>query len=216
MRKITAIMGDGIGPEVMEAAMRVVDATGVKVEWEKVYAGRTALEKSGNPLPAETIDSIRRNRVALKGPCETPTAGGYRSVNVSLRKQFKLYTNIRPVESIVGVKSRFSNVDLVVFREGIEGIYAADDYYMDRNGNLSHEPTDIAKVVGTITAENSRKFFTKAFDYALSHKRKKVTIVHKANIMKATEGLFLNTGLRVAKSYPSIKVDTMIFDATYI
>src|SRR3989338_3744254 len=136
MRTITAIMGDGIGPEVMEAAMRVVDATGVKIKWERVYAGMTALTKKGSPLPQETLDSIARNRVALKGPCDTPIGGGFASVNVALRKHFDLYANIRPVKSMPGVKSRYENVDLVIFRENIEDIYGGKEYFIDRDGHV--------------------------------------------------------------------------------
>src|SRR3989338_7382758 len=182
MRTITAIMGDGIGPEVMESAMRVVDATGVEIKWERVLAGMTALNEKGSPLPQETLDSIARNHVALKGPCDTPIGGGFASVNVALRKHFDLYANIRPVKSMPGVKSRYSDVDLVVCRENIEDIYCGEEVYMSPMF-AGQEPAG-AVVKGVITRKNSSRFFNHVFKYALKHDRRKVTIVHKANILK--------------------------------
>src|SRR3989344_3847040 len=212
MRTITAIMGDGIGPEVMESAMRVVDAAGVKIKWERVYAGMTALTEKGSPLPQETLDSIARNHVALKGPCDTPIGGGFASVNVALRKHFDLYANIRPVKSMPGVKSRYENVDLVVFREGIEDVYAGQSQYLKESGEISTTKTDRASISGFITDHNCYRFFHKVFEYAINNKRKKITIVHKANIVKAAYGMFLENGYEVARyynegQYPDIKVD---------
>lgn len=215
MRTITAIMGDGIGPEVMEATMRVVDATGIEIKWERVLAGMTALTEKGSPLPQETLDSITRNRVALKGPCDTPIGGGFASVNVALRKHFDLYANIRPVKSMPGVKSRYSDVDLVVCRENIEDIYCGEEVYMSPVF-AGKEPAG-AVVTGVITRQNSRRFFNHVFNYALKHSRHKVTIVHKANILKKTQGLFLETSKEVFENYPTLAergftVDDKIID----
>ena len=204
MRTITAIMGDGIGPEVMEAAMRVVDATGVQIKWERVLAGMTALNEKGSPLPRETLDSITRNRVALKGPCDTPIGGGFASVNVALRKHFDLYVNIRPVRSMPGVKSRYENVDLVVFRENIEDVYGGEEYWVNEKGQGVQGSSDCAAVIGIITRKNSRRFFNHVLNYALKHNRRKVTIVHKANILKKTQGLFLEIGKGVFQNYPTL------------
>jgi len=202
MRTITAIMGDGIGPEVMEATMRVVDATGVLINWEKVYAGQAALDKTGSPLPQETLDSITRNKVALKGPCDTPIGSGFKSVNVKMRQLFDTYFIPRLVVSMPGVKSRFSDVNLIVLREGVEDIYAGDEDG-DYEKGIIH---------GVITRKNSTRFFERVFDYAKINNRKHVTIVHKANIIKHAYGLFLRVGLEVAERYPEIKVDSKIVD----
>ena len=206
MRKITAIMGDGIGPEVVEAAIKVVNATGVEIEWEKVYAGSTALAKFGKPLPDTTLNSIEENRVALKGPCDTPIGGGFASVNVELRKIFDLYCNIRPVKSVSGVKSRYENVGLVVFRENIEDVYCGDEVYMPTIFD-GQDPAG-AVVTGTVTRKNSRRFFNRVFNYALTRNRKRVTIAHKANILKKTQGLFLETGKEVFEDYHFIFTST--------
>src|SRR3989344_577354 len=219
MRTITAIMGDGIGPEVMEAAMRVVDAAGVKIKWERVLAGMTALNEKGSPLPQETLDSIARNRVALKGPCDTPIGGGFASVNVALRKRFDLYANIRPVKSRPGVKSRYENVDLVVCRENIEDVYGESDQFIGKQLKHSSVWTSCARMTGYITEYNSRRFFQQVFNYALKNNRRKATIVHKANILKNTHGLFLSTGKQVFEKYPSLVrngfvLDDMIVDNT--
>lgn len=202
MRTITAIMGDGIGPEVMEAAMKVVDATGVQIHWERVLAGRAALDKFGTPLPQETIDSILRNEVALKGPCDTPIGSGFKSVNVKMRQLFDTYFIPRRIVSMRGVITRFSYVNLIVLREGIEDIYAGD------------EDGDFEKGIirGVITRKNSERFFKKVFNYAKQNGRKHVTIVHKANIIKHAYGLFLKVGLETAEKYPEIKVDSKIID----
>lgn len=220
MRTITAIMGDGIGPEVMEAAMSVVDATGVQIRWERVLAGMTALTEKGKPLPQETLDSISKNRVALKGPCDTPIGGGFASVNVALRKKFELYANIRPVKSMPGVKGRYSDVDLVVCRENIEDIYCGEEVYMSPIGdslkfvggvNYIDRPAG-AVVTGVITDKNTRKFFAKILDYAIQHRRKKLTIVHKANILKKTQGLFLEIGTSMAEKYSTMDIEDKIVD----
>lgn len=219
MRTITAIMGDGIGPEVMESAMRVVDATGVQVKWERVLAGMMALNEKGSPLPQETLDSISRNRVALKGPCDTPIGGGFDSVNVALRKHFDLYANIRPVKSMLGVKSRYENVDIVVFRENIEDVYGETDKFIGKQLKYSSVWTSCAQTTGYITEYNSRRFFQQVFNYALKNNHRKATIVHKANILKNTHGLFLSTGKQVFEKYPALTkngfvLNDMIVDNT--
>lgn len=212
MRTITAIMGDGIGPEVMESAMSVVDATGVKIIWERVYAGMTALQHEGTPLPQKTLASIAENCVALKGPCDTPIGGGYPSVNVELRRRFDLYANIRPVKSMTGVKSRYQGVNLVVFRENIEDVYCGEEEYSWPSAQGSQKPSG-ATVRGFITRKNSYRFFRKVCEYAHSHHRRKITIVHKANILKKTSGLFLETGYDTIGHEPSwIKVEDKIID----
>ena len=211
MRKITVIMGDGIGPEVVEATIKVVHATGVKIEWERVYAGMTAFNKTGgDPLPNETLNSIEQNRVALKGPCDTPIGGGFASVNVALRKKFDLYANIRPIKSMPGVKSRYEDVDLVIFRENIEDIYGGEESYLSPTF-AGGEPAG-AEVVGTITRKNSRRLFCQVYNYALNHHRKHLTIVHKANILKKTQGLFLETGKEVFENYPTLAEQGFIVD----
>ncbi|MBI2064656.1 MAG: NAD-dependent isocitrate dehydrogenase [Candidatus Yanofskybacteria bacterium] len=205
MRTITAIMGDGIGPEVVEATIRVVDATGVPIDWQRVYAGMTAFNKTGNPLPQETLDSIARNRVALKGPCDTPIAGGFPSVNVALRQKFDLFANVRPIKSMPGVKSRYANVDLVIFREGIEGLYGGTEEYVVKDGLIIGAE---AKAITTVA--NCNRFFQQVFDFS-SRQGRRVTIVHKANIQKKTSGLFLKLGKELAGGR-NIVVNEIIVD----
>lgn len=205
MRTITLIPGDGIGPSVTDAAVRVVEATGVKIRWERVLAGMTALNEKGSPLPKETLDSITRNRVALKGPCDTPIGGGFRSVNVAMRKHFDTYVIKRTIISMPGVKTPLEDkrpINLVVFREGVEDIYAGQDLGTDEAGFVG----------GEITRRNCERFFKKVFDYAKNNGRRSVTIVHKANIVKHAYGLFLKVGLEVAERYPEIKVSSKIID----
>lgn len=213
MRTITAIMGDGIGPEVMESAMRVIGATGVEIKWERVYAGTTALEKYGNPLPAGTLSSIDKNRVALKGPCNTPTGDGFKSVNVRLRQQFDLYANIRPIKSLPGVRSRFENVDLVLFRENTEELYTGEEEYIWDSGTREIIG---AKVVGRVTIAGSIRFFNRVLGYAKKNLRRRVTIGHKGNILKLIHGeMFLDQGLKFKEDFQEagINLDSMIVDA---
>jgi len=205
MYTVTLIPGDGIGPEITEAAKRVIEAAGVKIDWETHEAGLTAIEKYKDPLPANVIESIQRNGVALKGPLTTPIGTGFRSINVALRKEFDLYVNLRPVRSFEGVKSRWNNVDIVVVRENIEEFYAGIEHYID-------PVRSAAETIGIVTRAGSERIVQYAFEYARKNNRKKVTIVHKANIMKFTGGLFLETARKVAESYPDIECNDKIID----
>jgi isocitrate dehydrogenase (NAD+) len=201
------IEGDGIGPEISAATVRAIDAAGGRIEWERVDAGAGAVAKHGDPLPAATIESIKRTQLALKGPLATPSGGGYRSVNVTLRQQFDLYANVRPVETLAGVPARFTGVDLVIVRENTEDLYAGVEHYVDPRRTA-------AESIAIITRFGSERVIRYAFEYARRHKRKKVTLVHKANILKLSNGLFLDTGREIAKQYPDITFDDMIVDAT--
>ena len=204
MRTITLIEGDGIGPEVTAAVVRVLDCAGFTVTWERHVAGVLALEQHGDTLPAELLDSIARNKVALKGPVTTPIGGGFTSVNVGLRKALDLYVNLRPVWNIPSVKSRYEGIDLVIVRENTEDLYAG----------LEHEVVPgVVESLKIITAEASRRVASFAFEYARTHGRKRVTAVHKANIMKLGDGLFLRTVKEVAARYPDIRSDDRIVDA---
>lgn len=220
---ITLIPGDGIGPEVGHAARRVLDATGIAFTWEVREAGLTALEKYGDLIPEETLDSLRRNKVGLKGPITTPIGTGFRSVNVALRQALKLYANLRPAKTIKGVRSRFDSVDLVVIRENLEGMYsgvefdtgtpdAAEVIAAINARSKKQVPADAAISIKYITPEGSRRIVRFAFDYARANGRRKVTIVHKANIMKFTDGLFLRVGQEVAAEYPDIECNDRIID----
>jgi isocitrate dehydrogenase (NAD+) len=203
--KITLIPGDGIGPEVTEATLRVLAATGVSIEWETFQAGVVSFERTGQALPLDLIDSIRRNKVALKGPVTTPIGTGFASVNVALRKALDLYANLRPVQNLPGVVSRFEGVDLVIVRENTEDLYAG----------LEHEVVPgVVESLKIITAKASTRISEFAFEYARRHGRRKVTAIHKANIMKLSDGLFLDCARGVSRAYPDIKYDERIVDAT--
>ena len=206
-RTVSLIEGDGIGPEIAAATVRAVEAAGGKLAWERVDAGAGAVDKHKDPLPQATIDSIKKNQLALKGPLATPSGGGYRSVNVTLRQQFDLYANVRPVATIPGVPSRYDNVDLVLGRENTEDLYAGVEHYVDPRRSA-------AESIAIITRFGSERCIVYAFEYARRHGRKKVTLVHKANILKMSNGLFLDVGREVAKRYPEIQFDDMIVDAT--
>ncbi len=201
---ITLIPGDGIGPEVTEAVLRILAATGVSIEWERHDAGVRAFERSGAALPPELIESIRRNRVALKGPVTTPIAEGFTSVNVGLRKALDLYANLRPVWNLPGVPSRYENVDLVIVRENTEDLYAG----------LEHEVVPgVVESLKIITERASTRIARFAFEHARRHGRKQVTAIHKANIMKLGDGLFLDSVRRVSREFTDIKYDEKIVDA---
>lgn len=202
--KITVLPGDGIGPEITEAVKKIISAAGVDIEWEEVNAGITVMEKYGTPLPQETIDTIRRNKVALKAPITTPVGGGFRSVNVGIRKGLNLYANIRPSKTLEGVKSRYENVDIVIMRENTEGLYSGIEHYI---GNKI-----AAETIKIITREATENIARYAFEYAKKNNRKKVTIVHKANIQKFSDGLFLDVSREIAKEYPEIICDDKIVD----
>ena len=203
--RVTLIPGDGIGPEVAEATQKVIDASGVKIDWDLENAGAAQVEKHGKPLPDATIDSILKNKVALKGPIGTPIGGGFKSVNVELRKRLDLYTNFRPAISIKGVKTRHDDVDLIVIRENTEGLYSG----------LEHEVIPgVVESQRVITEKGSERVIRAAFKIARRFNRKKVTLVHKANILKLSDGLFLRVGRKVAEEYPDIEVNDSIVDAT--
>lgn len=202
---ITLIPGDGIGQEISSAATRVIEATGVKIDWDVQEAGLNAIEKFKDPLPQSVIDSITRNKVALKGPLTTPIGTGFRSVNVALRKEFELYSNLRPAKSFDGVKSRYQNIDLVIVRENTEEFYSGIEHYVDAKRSA-------AETIGIVTRTGSERIIRFAFEYARSHGRKKVTVVHKANILKYTSGLFLDVARGMAKEYPDIEMNERIID----
>jgi len=202
--RVTLIPGDGIGPEVTQAAVEVVAAAGVKITWDRQVAGAQAVEAGDDPIPQELIRSIRRNRVALKGPLATRVGRvGFRSVNVALRKIFGLYANVRPIHNLPGVKSVFAGVDLVVVRENTEDLYAGIEHQI---------APGVVESVKVITAKASRRIAQFAFEYAKREKRRKVTAIHKANIMKLSDGLFLSCAGRVAKRHPRIAYEEMIVD----
>ncbi len=198
-REATLIPGDGIGPEITAATLQVLDALGVQFTWDEQYGGMAAVEKGGTPLPNATLDSIRRTQLALKGPLTTPVGGGYRSVNVALRQEFDLYANVRPTKTIVP-GGRYENVDLVIIRENTEGLYVG----IDHSFRVGDDPKALVQAMSVMTREGCRRVCKYAFEYAKRHGRKKVTIVHKANILKATSGLFLETGRQIAKEYEGV------------
>jgi len=201
---ITLIPGDGIGPEVTDAVVRILAASGVAIEWERHDAGIVAFERTGQALPADLIESIRRNKVALKGPVTTPVAHGFASVNVGLRKSLDLYANLRPVWNLPGVPARFQGVDIVIVRENTEDLYAG----------LEHEVVPgVVESLKIITERASTRIAEFAFRHARRHGRKRVTAIHKANIMKLGDGLFLESVRRVAREYADIAYDERIVDA---
>lgn len=206
--RVTLIRGDGIGPEISEAAVRVVAASGAPIEWEEVEAGLRAVERFGTPVPGEVIESIRRNRVALKAPLATPIGGGYRSPNVLLRQTFDLYANVRPALSFKGVPSRYEGVDLVIVRENTEGLYAGIEHFIRAGGEVV-----AAESVALVTRLGAERIVDFAFRYAREKGRRKVTLVHKANILKCTSGLFLQIGQEVAARYPEIPFEDRLVDA---
>lgn len=207
MHNITLIKGDGIGPSIMEVAVKIIDATDVKINWEQADAGMVAFDKYQTPLPDETLDSIDKNRIAFKGPLTTPIGGGFRSINVALRQKYDLYANVRPAKTWKGAQTRFDDVDIVVVRENTEGLYLGLEHYLTRQ-------KDVAESLAVITREGSERIMEYAFKYAKENERQKVTACHKANILKYTSGLFLDTAREVAKRYPEIEFDEKIVDAT--
>src|SRR4051812_12151718 len=202
---VTLIPGDGIGPEVVAAAIEVIEAAGVRLEWQRVAAGAGAVPTHGTPIPASTLESIGQTKLALKGPLATPIGEGYRSVNVALRKEFDLYANVRPARSFAGVETRYTGVDLVVIRENTQGLYSGVEHFID-------EERSAAESISIITRKGSERIVEYAFQYAKSRGRRKVTLVHKANILKCTSGLFLETGRKVAARHPGIEFKELIVD----
>ena len=206
----TLIPGDGIGPEIVDSTVTVLAALGAPFEWDTQIAGLEGVKTAGDPLPSKTIDSIKRTRLALKGPLETPSAGGYRSSNVRLREEFKLYANLRPARTLIS-GGRFDNIDLVVVRENLEGLYIGHETYIQ----IDDDPHAVAMATGVNTRQGSRRLLEFAFEHAVATGRKKVSIVHKANIMKALTGIFLETGLELyeRKYKGRFTLDTVIIDA---
>ena len=205
-RKITVIPGDGIGPSIIESAIQILTHAGCDFEYEYADAGLVALEKHGELLPQATLDLIEKNKVSLKGPLTTPVGGGFTSINVSLRKKFNLYANVRPVLSFKGTRSRYDNIDIITVRENTEGMYSGA-------GQKRSDDNKSAVAMSIITREGAERIVKFAFELARQEGRKKVTIIHKANILKSTSGLFLEVAREVASRYPDIQSEEMIVDA---
>jgi len=203
MHTVTLIRGDGIGPEISDATLAVVESTGVNIKWEEVSAGEGAIETHGTPLPEEVLISLRKNGVGLKGPLTTPIGSGFRSINVALRMELDLYANLRPSKTFPGVRSPYSDIDLVVVRENTEDLYSGVEHMVG---------ADAAESIKIITRRASERIVKFAFEYAVDNNRKKVTAVHKANILKLSDGLFLETARGVAESYPQIEFEDRIVD----
>ena len=204
---ITVIKGDGIGPSIIDSALEILKAAGCDFDYEFVDAGLAALEKTGELLPQETVDTIAKNKITLKGPLTTPVGEGFTSINVTLRKQFGLYANVRPVKSFVGTKARYDDIDIITIRENTQGMYSGAGQVVSEDGNE-------AEAKSIITREGAEKIVTFAYELAVREGRKKVTAVHKANILKSTSGLFLKVAREVAERYPQIESNEMIVDAT--
>ena len=205
---VTLISGDGIGPSISSATVRLLEAAGADIAWDPQYAGMAGVTRYGDPIPDETLDSIKRTRVALKGPLETPVGEGFRSINVQLRKTFDLYANVRPAHTI-RPGGRYDNVDIVLIRENTEGLYIGIEHYI----KIGSDPRAAAESVALITRAGSERIIRYAFDYAEKHGRKKVTLVHKANILKNSQGLFLDVGRIIAREYSKIEFEEVIVDA---
>lgn len=205
MHNVVLIPGDGIGPEITEAVQRILKAADAPINWIPAKAGMSAFHETGNPLPQETIDLIAKHKIALKGPLETPVGGGFRSINVSLRQQFNLYSNIRPAKSLPGVHTPFTHVDLVLFRENTQGMYIGQERWV--GDDQKH-----AESIAVVTREASERIIHAAFKYAVKQGRKRVALVHKANILKLTTGLFLQIGREIAPQYPQIEFRDLIVD----
>jgi isocitrate dehydrogenase (NAD+) len=205
MHRVTLIPGDGIGPSIVDVAVRVIEAAGVEIKWEVVEAGLPAIDKYKDPLPTVVLDSIRETHVALKGPLTTPVGSGFRSVNVALRKEFDLYANVRPARSFDGVPSRYKDIDLIIVRENTEEFYAGIEHYID-------PARSAAETIGVVTRSGSERIIKYAYEYAKTNGRKKVTTVHKANILKYTGGLFLEVSKKIGAEYPEIKTEDKIVD----
>ena len=203
MHRITLINGDGIGPEISDSVVKIIDKAGLKIDWDIQSAGADVIEKEGTPLPERVLDSVKKNKVALKAPVTTPIGKGFRSVNVQLRKSLDLYANLRPCKNLPGVETRFKDVDIVVVRENTEDLYAGVEEQIDEN---------TAHSIKIITREASERICRFAFDYAQKNNRKEVCVVTKANIMKLSDGLFLDSYRNVAKDYPNINKREILVD----
>ena len=207
---VTLIPGDGIGPEITAQTLKVLQATGLRFNWDEELAGMAAVDATGTPLPDATVESIRKNALALKGPLTTPVGSGFRSVNVGLRKEFELFANIRPARTIVP-GGRFENVDIVLVRENLEGLYIGVEHFVA----IGDDPRAVGESMAIVTRRGCERIIRYAFEYAVKHNRRKVTIVHKANILKMVSGLFLEVGRTIAKEYDGrIESNDMIVDNT--
>ena len=208
-REVTLIPGDGIGPAITDATVRLLEAAGANITWDRQIAGAAAVKELGDPLPEATLDSVRRTKLALKGPLETPVGKGFRSINVALRKEFDLYANLRPAKTVIPGQ-RFENVDVVLVRENTEGLYVGIENYV----KVGDDPHAVAQSVAVVSRAGAERIIRYAFEYAVKHGRKRVTIVHKANILKYSQGLFLETGKKVAAEYAGrVESDDKIVDA---
>ncbi len=207
MKKVVLIPGDGIGTEITTSVTTILEKAGAEIEWVEQTAGLTAYKEKGNPLPDEVIEALEEHRVALKGPLTTPVGTGFRSVNVALRQKFNLYSNIRPARTLPSIDSPFKNVDMVIFRENTQGLYIGKEHWVEEDDTKKH-----AESIAVVTQEASKKIITAAFEYARENGRKKVTLVHKANILKLTTGLFLEVGRQVAEDYSDIEFEDLIVD----
>jgi isocitrate dehydrogenase (NAD+) len=205
MHNVVLIPGDGIGPEITEAVQRILKAAEAPINWIPAQAGMNAFAETGNPLPEETIDLIDEHKVALKGPLETPIGAGFRSINVALRQRFDLFSNIRPAKSLPGIHSPFTHVDLVLFRENTQGMYIGQERWVD-------DTNKHAESIAVITRDASERIIRAAFDYARLHKRRRLHLVHKANILKLTSGLFLQVGREIAPDFPDVDFKDIIVD----
>lgn len=203
MHKITLINGDGIGPEITDSVVKIIDATGLKIDWDLQTAGADVIASEGTPLPKRVLDSIKKNKVALKAPVTTPIGKGFRSVNVQLRKELDLYANLRPCKNLPNIKTKFDNVDIVVVRENTEDLYAGIERQVD---------IDTAESIKIITRKASERISKFAFDYAVKNNRHEVCVVTKANIMKLSDGLFLECFRNISKDYPQIKTREILVD----
>jgi isocitrate dehydrogenase (NAD+) len=205
---VTLIPGDGIGPEITAQTVKVLEATGLRFNWDEELAGVAAVDATGTPLPDATVESIRKNGIALKGPLTTPIGTGFRSVNVGLRKEFELFANVRPAKTIVP-GGRFENIDIVLVRENLEGLYIGVEHFVQ----IGDDPRAVGESMAIVTRVGCERIVRYAFDYALRHRRKRVTIVHKANILKMVSGLFLEVGRSIAKEYEGkVEANDMIVD----
>lgn len=206
--RVTLLPGDGIGPEITEATVMALDALGLGIEWDEQEMGASAIERRGHHLPVRALDSVRATRLALKGPMETPVGGGYRSVNVALRLEFGLFANVRPIRTILPFRD-YTDVDVVLIRENTQGLYSGVEHFVQ----IGDDPRAVAESVAIVTREGCNRIVRYAFEYAIKHGRKKVTLVHKANILKMVSGLFLEEGRTVARDYEGrIAMDEKIID----
>lgn len=203
MRRITLINGDGIGPEISDAVVKIIEAAGLKIDWDIQTAGADVIENEGTPLPERVLNSIKENKIALKAPVTTPIGKGFRSVNVQLRKALDLYANLRPCKNLPNVKTKFNNVDIIVVRENTEDLYAGIERQVD---------SDTAESIKVITRKASERICKFAFDYAIKNNRKEVCVVTKANIMKLSDGLFLESYRKIAENYPQINKREILVD----